>query len=131
MYKCCSGFCLRVINVIIFFFFFFFLVSTSICFQSFVYLTVFNYQICTKRNWNYISLTWLIDFSIFRILIIASKSTTEQCKKYRQKHKGVYREKHAFRKNYCQKMKANSIASKEKLRVQREKKNIGSESKKV
>ena len=34
----------------------------------------------------------------FRRLIIASKSTTERCKKYRQKHKGEKKEKHAFRK---------------------------------
>ena len=51
------------------------------------------------------------------------KSTAERCKKYRQKHKEVYREKDALRKrNYCQKMKANPIANEERLQVQREKK---------
>ena len=54
---------------------------------------------------------------------MAPNSTAERCKKYRQKHKEVYREKDASRKrNYRQKMKANPIANKEKLRVQREKK---------
>ena len=61
---------------------------------------------------------------------MASKSTTERCKKYRQKHKEVYREKDALRKrNYHQKMKPNPIANEERLRVQN--KNIGTESKKV
>ena len=51
------------------------------------------------------------------------KSIAERCKKYRQKHKEVYREKDALRKrNYRRKMKANPIANEEKLRVQREKK---------
>ena len=51
------------------------------------------------------------------------KSTAEQCKKYRQKHKEVYREKDALQKrNYRQKMKANPIANEERLQVQREKK---------
>ena len=54
---------------------------------------------------------------------MAAKSTAEQCKKYRQKHKEVYREKDALRKrNYCQKMKGNPIANEERLRVQQEKK---------
>ena len=61
------------------------------------------------------------------------KSTAERCKKYRQKHKEVYREKDALQKrNYRQKMKANPIVNEERLRPAREKnKNIGSESKKV
>ena len=54
---------------------------------------------------------------------MAPKSTAERCRKYRQKHKEVYREKDALRKrNYRQKMKANPIANEESLRVQREKK---------
>ena len=54
---------------------------------------------------------------------MAPKSTAERCKKYRQKHKEVYREKDALRKrNYRQKMKANPIANEERLRVQRGKK---------
>ena len=54
---------------------------------------------------------------------MAPKSTAERCKKYRQKHKEVHREKDALRKrNYRQKMKANPIANEERLRVQREKK---------
>ena len=43
---------------------------------------------------------------------MAPKSTAEQCKKYRQKHKEVYQEKDALRKrNYRQKMEANPIAN--------------------
>ena len=58
------------------------------------------------------------------------RATAERCKKYRQKHKEVYREKDALRKrHYHQKMKANPIANEERLRVQN--KNIGTESKKV
>ena len=54
---------------------------------------------------------------------MAPKSTAERCKKHCQKHNEVYREKDTLRKrNYRHKMKANSIANKEKLRVQREKK---------
>ena len=54
---------------------------------------------------------------------MAPKSTAERCKKYRQKHKEVYREKDALRKrSYRQKMKANPIANEERLQVQREKK---------
>ena len=54
---------------------------------------------------------------------MAPKSTAERCKKYRQKHEEVYREKHVLRKrNYRQKIKANPIAKGERLRVQREKK---------
>ena len=54
---------------------------------------------------------------------MVSKLTAERCKKYRQKHKEVYREKDALRKrNYRQKMKANPIANEERLRVQRERK---------
>ena len=46
-----------------------------------------------------------------------------RCKKYHQKQKEVYQEKHALRKrNYSHKMKANPIANEERLRVQREKK---------
>ena len=42
---------------------------------------------------------------------------------HHQKHKEVYREKHALRKrNFCGKMKANKIANNERLRTQREKK---------
>ena len=42
---------------------------------------------------------------------------------HHQKHKEVYREKHALRKrNFCRKMKANKIANNERLRTQREKK---------
>ena len=59
----------------------------------------------------------------FRWLIMAPKSTAEWCKKYRKKHKKVYQERDALRKrNYCQKMKANPIANKERLRLQRERK---------
>ena len=44
---------------------------------------------------------------------MAPKSTAERCKKYRQKHKEVYRERAALRKrNYRQKMKANPILTK-------------------
>ena len=54
---------------------------------------------------------------------MAPKSTAERCKKYRQKHKEVYRGKDALRKrNYRQKMKANAIANEGRLRVQRDKK---------
>ena len=54
---------------------------------------------------------------------MAPKPTAEQCKKYRQKHKEVYREKDTLRKrNNCQKIKTNLIANEERLRVQREKK---------
>ena len=54
---------------------------------------------------------------------MAPNSTAERCGKYRQKHKGVYREKDALRKrNYRQNMKANPIANEERLRVQQEKK---------
>ena len=46
-----------------------------------------------------------------------------RCKKYHQKQKEVYQEKHVLRKrNYSHKMKANPIANEERLRVQREKK---------
>ena len=52
---------------------------------------------------------------------MAPKSTAERCKKYCQKHKEVYREKDALRKrNYRQKIKANPIVNKERLRVQRQ-----------
>ena len=44
MFRCLHLICLK------FIIFYLFLVSASICFQSFVYLTVLNYQICTKRN---------------------------------------------------------------------------------
>ena len=54
---------------------------------------------------------------------MAPKSTAERCKKYRQKHKEVYREKDALRKrNYRQKVKVNPVANEKSLRVQREKK---------
>ena len=54
---------------------------------------------------------------------MAPKSTAEQCKKYRQKHKEIYREKDGLRKrNYRKKMKVNPIANEERLQVQREKK---------
>ena len=54
---------------------------------------------------------------------MAPKSTAERCKKYRQKHKEVYREKDTLgKRNYRQKMKANPIANEERLRVQRQKK---------
>ena len=54
---------------------------------------------------------------------MAPKSTVERCKKYRQKHEAVSREKDALQKrSYSQKMKANPIANEESLRVQREKK---------
>ena len=44
---------------------------------------------------------------------MAPKSTAEPCKKYRQKHKEVYREKDVLQKrNYRQKMKASLIATK-------------------
>ena len=53
---------------------------------------------------------------------MAHKSTAERCKKYHQKHKEVYREKHSLRKgNYRRKMKANPTANKERLRTQRQK----------
>ena len=56
-------------------------------------------------------------------MIMATNSTAERCKKYRQKYKEVYREKGVLRKrNNLQKMKANPIANEERLRVQREKK---------
>ena len=48
---------------------------------------------------------------------MAPNSTAEQCKKYRQKYKEVYREKDALRKrNYHQKMKASPIANEERFR---------------
>ena len=51
------------------------------------------------------------------------KSIAERCKKYRQKHKEIYRENDVLRKrNYRQKMKANPIANEKRLQVQREKK---------
>ena len=54
---------------------------------------------------------------------MAPKSTPERCKKYRQKHKEIYRVKDALRKrNYRQKIKTNPIANEERSRVQREKK---------
>ena len=47
---------------------------------------------------------------------MASKSTAERCKKYRQNHKEVYREKDVLRKtNYRQKVQANPIANEERL----------------
>ena len=49
------------------------------------------------------------------------KSIAERCQKYPHKHKEVYQEKDALRKrNYSQKMKANPIPNKERLRVERE-----------
>ena len=54
---------------------------------------------------------------------MAHKSTAEQCKKYHQKYKEVYRENNSLRKGNCRrKMKANPIANKERLQTQREKK---------
>ena len=54
---------------------------------------------------------------------MATNSTAERRKKYRQKYKEVYRERGALRKrNNLQKMKVNPIANEERLRVQREKK---------
>ena len=51
------------------------------------------------------------------------KSIAERCKKYRQKHKEIYRENDVLRKrNYRQKMKANPIANEKRLQVQGEKK---------
>ena len=53
---------------------------------------------------------------------MAPKSTAERGKKYRQKHEEVYREKNALgTRNYGQWI----IANEERLRAQREKKNIG------
>ena len=49
------------------------------------------------------------------------KSIAERCQKYPHKHKEVYQEKDSSRKrNYSQKMKANPIPKKERLRVQQE-----------
>ena len=55
---------------------------------------------------------------------MAPKPTTERCKKYHQKHKEVYREKDALQKKkfIAKKMKANAVASEERLRVRRKKK---------
>ena len=52
---------------------------------------------------------------------MAPKPTTERCKKYHQKHKEVYREKDALQKKkfIAKKMKANAVASEERLRVRR------------
>ena len=51
------------------------------------------------------------------------KSIAERCKKYRQKHKEIYRENDVLRKrNYRQEMKANPVANEKRLQVQREKK---------
>ena len=54
---------------------------------------------------------------------MAPNSTAERCKKYYQKRKEVYRVKNALQKRkHREKMKANQIANKERLRFQREKK---------
>ena len=52
------------------------------------------------------------------------RATAERCKKYHQKHKEVYREKDALQKKkfIAKKMKANAVASEERLRVRRKKK---------
>ena len=64
---------------------------------------------------------------------MVSKLTAERCKKYRQKHKEVYREKHALRKrNYRQKVKANPLLTKRGYKFREsQKKNIRSESKSI
>ena len=55
---------------------------------------------------------------------MAPKPTKDRCKKYHQKHKEVYREKDALQKKkfIAKKMKSNAIASEERLRVRRSKK---------
>ena len=61
------------------------------------------------------------------------KSSAEWCKKYRQKHKEVYREKDALRKEtIVKKWKLIPLLTKKGYEFsERKNKNIGSESKKV
>ena len=64
---------------------------------------------------------------------MAAKSTAEWCKKYRRKHKEVYREKDALRKEtIAKKWTLIQLLTKKGYEFsERENKNISSESKKV